>query len=149
MAHLQLLLPHLDDGILGMELPVCAFEGLGHSLDPLNNVQAGDEIPVQLAGITDDTDDRGVVSGGDMGPQVLRLNPVNQILYTLLFCALLHNDNHSNSFLSCGFPRPHHRPQKRPAVKCFSPQAFDSIPFLTQRWSHHYLQQKALLPCQH
>ena len=86
VAHLQLLLSHLDDGILGMELPVGALEGLGHPLDPLDNVQTGNEVPVQLAGVADDADDCGVISGGDMGPQVLRLNPVNQILYTLLFC---------------------------------------------------------------
>ena len=149
VAHLQLLLPHLDDGILRMEFPVGALEGLGHPLHPLDNVQTGDEVPVQLAGVADDADDGGVVSRGDVGAQVLGLNPVNQILYPLLLGVLLDNDDHSNSFLSSGFPRPRLRPQKRPAVKCFSPQAFDSIPFLTQRWSRHDLQQKALLPCQH
>ena len=79
MAHFQLLLTNLNDGVLGMELPVGTFKRLRNMLYPLYNVQSGDQVVIQLADVADDADDGGVVSLGDMGAQILRLDPLDEI----------------------------------------------------------------------
>ena len=76
VAYLDLVRPDLDDGVQGMELPVRALERLGHTLDPLYNIQPADQVLIQLAGVADHTDDRGKIPGGNMGAQVLRLDPL-------------------------------------------------------------------------
>lgn len=86
-----------------MELPVRALERLGHTLDPLYNIQPADQVLIQLAGVADHTDDRGKIPGGNMGAQVLRLDPLEQLLDPLFFGVLLDKDNHvDHSFLFWG-----------------------------------------------
>ena len=100
-----------------MELPVGTFKRLRNMLYPLYNVQSGDQVVIQLADVADDADDGGVVSLGDMGAQILRLDPLDEIPYPLFLGVLFYNDNHSCS------PPCFTGQMKKPAVKCHSPQA--------------------------
>ena len=122
-AHQALVRAHLNDGVLGVKLAVGIFIGLRHPLHILHDIQSTDEVAVQLAGVADDADDGGVVAGGQVGAQILALDPVDQVVHLLLLDFRFDNDDHNSSFLSCALCGASPRPEKRPAVKCFSPQA--------------------------
>ena len=94
-AHQALVRAHLNDGVLGVKLAVGIFIGLRHPLHILHDIQSTDEVAVQLAGVADDADDGGVVAGGQVGAQVLTLDPVDQVVYPLFFCFRLDNDDHN------------------------------------------------------
>lgn len=59
----------LDDGILGMELPVDRLKGLGHPGDRHpSNVQALDHLHVHLGGVADEAQDGLVLPPWRRGP---------------------------------------------------------------------------------
>ena len=124
-----------------MELPVGALVRFRNMLDPLYNIQSGDQVVIQLADIADDADDGGVISLGDMGAQVLGLDPLDEIPYPLFFRVLLYNDNHSCT------PSLLHRANKKACGEVSFTAGF-KLPYspLTRNWGANCLQQKTLLP---
>ena len=120
VSHLDLVRPDLNDRVQRMELPVCALERLRHAFDPLYNIQPADQVLVQLAGVADHTDDRGKIASGDVGAQVLGLDPLDQLPDPLFLGILFDNDDHITIPF---FPLQICRNEKGPAVKCHSPQA--------------------------
>ena len=90
--------PHLDHGVLGVELPIGVFVGLLDPLHILHNVQGGDQVNVQLGGVAHQAQDGvGLADTGADGDSFL-LEPGDQSLQLVRIVVALENDNH-NKFL--------------------------------------------------
>ena len=79
MPAADLHIADLNDHILGVELPVAAFKGLGYALYRINDIKAADQIDIDAGHITDQTDNRLKLTVRDMQTQALSLQPVHQL----------------------------------------------------------------------
>ena len=98
MTAADLHIAHFHHGILRMELPVAAFEGLGHTLDRVHDVQAAHQVHIHAAGVAHQSQDRIGLALGHVDLQSQILQPVDQLLLSVGRCSVLQYNDH-DSFL--------------------------------------------------
>ena len=81
--------PHLDDGVVRVELPVDRLEGVRNPGDGLHNVQALDHFHIHRGGVADETQNGVGLAMGYMDPQPLFFQPVDEMLGALRGSAVL------------------------------------------------------------
>ena len=79
----------VDDGVLGVELAICALERLGDALHALDDIHGLEQERVDLGRIAHQADDRLVLAARDIGLQPLFLNPADDMAYGIVAGALL------------------------------------------------------------
>ncbi len=94
MAAADLHIADLHDGIVWMVFAIAAFERLGHALDAVHNVEAGDQIHVHAAGVADEAEDGLVVALGDVDVQAEIFQPADQLVAAFLGNAVLQYNDH-------------------------------------------------------
>ena len=60
-------MPAVNDGVFWVELAIGLLEGLGHTLDALDDVHGLKQEGVDLRGVADDADDGLVFTTTDVG----------------------------------------------------------------------------------
>ena len=84
----------VDDGVLGMELAVRLLEGLGDTLDPLDDGHGLEQEGVDLRGVADDANDRLVVALRHVRLEAASLDPRYNVSELLLSRRLLDHRYH-------------------------------------------------------
>ena len=75
---------HIDHGVLGVEIAVCVFEGVGNSRDLFDYAEAFEKVDIDLAGVADKTENRFVmtlaavnVEAAEPGDKIVELSGVS------------------------------------------------------------------------
>ena len=78
-----------------MEFPVGLLEGLGNPLYGLHHVQAFQQVHVNSAGVTDETQNRDLCALGNMDIQIHVFQPSYQVLHLIRGSAGFQNCDHN------------------------------------------------------
>ena len=78
-----------DYRVFGMKLPVRFFEGLGNPGHILHDVKPADQVGVDAGGITDQADNRLVLTYGHMCADIVGFQPADQMIHFFLADVLL------------------------------------------------------------
>ena len=98
VAAADLDVSHLHHGVLGVELPVAALEGLRHPLHGVHDAKAPDEVHIHSRGVAHQAQHRLILALGDVHLQALLRQPVDELGPLFLFHAAFQYHDH------CSFP---------------------------------------------
>ena len=69
---------HLHNGVIGVGPAAAALERLGNGLDRIHDIEAGHQIPVNVGGVTDQTQHGLIGAPGNMDLHALLFQPADQ-----------------------------------------------------------------------
>ena len=95
IAAADLHIADLYDGIVGVIFAVAALERLGHALDTVDDVEAGDKIHIDARRVADESEDRLIIALGDVDVQAKIFQPADELVTALLGDAVLQDYDHN------------------------------------------------------
>ena len=78
-----------------MVFAVAALERLGHALDTVDDVEAGDEVHIDARRVADEAKDRLITALGDVDVQAKIFQPADELVTALLGDAVLQDYDHN------------------------------------------------------
>ena len=71
----------VDDGVVGVKFAVAALELFADPLYRIDYVETGDEVHIDLGGVSDQSEDRLVCSVGNMNAEAEAFEPFDQLFF--------------------------------------------------------------------